>query len=128
MLTEHESVRDACVAPVWVAGEVSPLIRAFVVVKPSRPTGRARKRDSVLDYDEEIGVEDAGLYGGSAEGGKGEGNGKPAAGDVTEAELTDWMNARVAVHKRITAGIRFLEKIERNAAGKVVRWKLDVTP
>ena len=49
----------------------------------------------------------------------------PAQGVVrgreTEEEIADWLAARVAGHKRLRGGVRFVEEIPKSAAGKILR-------
>ena len=38
-----------------------------------------------------------------------------------EKEIQDWLNARVAKHKMLRGGIRFVDEIPKSAAGKILR-------
>ena len=39
----------------------------------------------------------------------------------TEQEIADWLAARVASHKRLRAGVRFVDEIPKTASGKILR-------
>ena len=39
----------------------------------------------------------------------------------TEEEMADWLAARVASHKRLRAGVRFVDEIPKTASGKILR-------
>lgn len=43
------------------------------------------------------------------------------AGDEVEKEIMQWIEDRVAPHKRLRGGMRFVETIPKSAAGKVLR-------
>lgn len=37
------------------------------------------------------------------------------------AEIVQWLDAKVAQHKRLRGGIRFVDEIPKNASGKLLR-------
>ncbi|KAI1176917.1 hypothetical protein F4777DRAFT_543944 [Nemania sp. FL0916] len=41
--------------------------------------------------------------------------------DAKRAEIADWLRARVADHKRLRGGVRFVDEIPKNASGKLLR-------
>ena len=41
--------------------------------------------------------------------------------EVLAKEITTWLNARVAKHKRLRGGIRFVDEIPKTASGKILR-------
>ena len=41
--------------------------------------------------------------------------------DVLAKEITDWLNTRVAKHKRLRGGVRFVDEIPKSATGKILR-------
>lgn len=43
---------------------------------------------------------------------------------VTEAEVTSFVEPKVAPYKRLAGGVKFIEAIPRNAGGKVLRHQL----
>lgn len=43
------------------------------------------------------------------------------AGPETEKELVDWVAGKVANHKRLRGGIRFIEEIPKSVSGKILR-------
>lgn len=49
----------------------------------------------------------------------------PAAGveggKRTEAEITSWLAGKVASHKRLRGGIRFIDEVPKSASGKILR-------
>jgi acyl-CoA synthetase (AMP-forming)/AMP-acid ligase II len=46
----------------------------------------------------------------------------PGAGqDLTEKEVEEYIAARVAVHKKLRGGVRFIEVVPKSAAGKILR-------
>jgi 4-coumarate--CoA ligase len=42
-------------------------------------------------------------------------------GRETEKEIASWLAARVAPHKRLRGGVRFVDEIPKSAAGKILR-------
>jgi 4-coumarate--CoA ligase len=42
-------------------------------------------------------------------------------GKETEEEIVNWFDARVAGHKRLRAGVRFVDEIPKTASGKILR-------
>ena len=40
---------------------------------------------------------------------------------VSESDLTEFVNSRVASHKRIRGGITFVDSLPRNSLGKLLR-------
>ncbi|EXJ61682.1 hypothetical protein A1O7_02111 [Cladophialophora yegresii CBS 114405] len=44
-----------------------------------------------------------------------------ARGKVTETEVQEWLNARVAKHKRLVGGVAFVPEVPRLASGKIQR-------
>lgn len=40
---------------------------------------------------------------------------------LTETLISKWMAHRVAKHKRLAAGVRFVDRIPRAASGKIIR-------
>jgi 4-coumarate--CoA ligase len=38
-----------------------------------------------------------------------------------EREIMDWLAAKVAPHKKIRGGVRFIDEIPKSAAGKILR-------
>ena len=49
----------------------------------------------------------------SAKGGK--------AGEADAREIVKWMEGKVASHKRLRGGVRFVEEVPKSAAGKILR-------
>lgn len=47
-----------------------------------------------------------------------------SVGIVDETQILAFMKGRLAEHKEITGGVEFIDKVPRNATGKVMRWKL----
>ncbi|KAL8713619.1 MAG: hypothetical protein Q9220_002481 [cf. Caloplaca sp. 1 TL-2023] len=45
-------------------------------------------------------------------------------GQTTEAEIQEWLAARVAKHKRLRGGVRFVDEIPKSPSGKILRRKL----
>jgi 4-coumarate--CoA ligase len=49
----------------------------------------------------------------------------PTVRDVSdrelEADIRDWVDSRVAHHKKLRGGIRFVDEIPKSAAGKILR-------
>jgi len=43
---------------------------------------------------------------------------------VTEDDVIAFMRGRLAEQKIITGGVEFIDSVPRNAAGKIVRWKI----
>lgn len=43
------------------------------------------------------------------------------ANDVTAKAITDWIEQRIAPHKRLRGGIVFVDQIPKSAAGKILR-------
>ena len=41
--------------------------------------------------------------------------------EVLEKEIIDWLNARVAKHKMLRGGVRFVDEIPKTASGKILR-------
>ena len=41
--------------------------------------------------------------------------------EVLEKEIIDWFNARVAKHKILRGGVRFVDEIPKTASGKIMR-------
>ncbi|MCJ1350697.1 MAG: hypothetical protein MMC33_000678 [Icmadophila ericetorum] len=48
------------------------------------------------------------------------------AGPKTEKEIQDWLAAKVANHKKLRGGVRFVDEIPKSAAGKILRRLLKV--
>jgi len=42
-------------------------------------------------------------------------------GKETEAEIASWLAGRVASHKRLRGGIRFIDEVPKSASGKILR-------
>ncbi len=42
-------------------------------------------------------------------------------GKETEAEIASWLAGRVARHKRLRGGIRFIDEVPKSASGKILR-------
>ena len=40
---------------------------------------------------------------------------------VLEREITEWLNAKVAKHKMLRGGVRFVDEIPKTASGKILR-------
>ena len=47
-------------------------------------------------------------------------------GKKTEKDITDWLAAKVASHKRLRGGVRFVDEIPKSASGKILRRMLKV--
>ena len=43
------------------------------------------------------------------------------AGKAKEKEIQDWLAKKVANHKRLRGGVRFVDEIPKSAAGKILR-------
>jgi 4-coumarate--CoA ligase len=43
------------------------------------------------------------------------------ASEQTENDIVDWLAARVANHKRLRGGVRFVDAIPKSASGKILR-------
>ena len=39
----------------------------------------------------------------------------------TEKRITDWLASKVASHKRLRGGVKFIDKIPKSASGKILR-------
>ena len=48
------------------------------------------------------------------------------AGSDTATELTEWLASKVAAHKRLRGGVRFLDVVPKSASGKILRRLLKV--
>lgn len=48
-------------------------------------------------------------------------NAKNIGDSALEKEIKDWINGKVASHKRLRGGIRFVDVIPKSAAGKILR-------
>lgn len=48
---------------------------------------------------------------------------KPGVARTAEkaAEIVGWLDAKVAQHKRLRGGVRFVDEIPKNASGKLLR-------
>ncbi|KAI1263007.1 hypothetical protein F5Y18DRAFT_438496 [Xylariaceae sp. FL1019] len=44
-----------------------------------------------------------------------------ARDDAKAAEIVEWLDARVAQHKKLRGGVRFIDEIPKNASGKLLR-------
>ncbi len=55
-----------------------------------------------------------------------DGVGRKKKGKDTEREIVDWVTERVAPHKRLRGGVRFVEQIPKSASGKILRRLLKV--
>ncbi|MCJ1319423.1 hypothetical protein MMC15_004759 [Xylographa vitiligo] len=42
-------------------------------------------------------------------------------GAQTEREITEWLRGRVASHKRLRGGVRFVDEVPKSASGKILR-------
>ncbi|KAK5008042.1 hypothetical protein LTR39_005264 [Cryomyces antarcticus] len=47
-------------------------------------------------------------------------------GKGTEKEIVDWMAAKVASHKRLRGGVRFVDEIPKSVSGKILRRVLKI--
>ena len=47
-------------------------------------------------------------------------------GPHTEKEIAEWLRAKVANHKRLRGGVKFVDEIPKSAAGKILRRVLKV--
>ena len=43
------------------------------------------------------------------------------ASSATAADVTKWLQAKVANHKRLRGGVRFVDEIPKSASGKILR-------
>lgn len=43
------------------------------------------------------------------------------AGDDIEEEIVSWLRERVASHKRLRGGVRFVDEVPKSASGKILR-------
>lgn len=43
------------------------------------------------------------------------------AGPKTEKEIIDWLTEKVAHHKRLRGGVRFVDEIPKSVSGKILR-------
>lgn len=48
------------------------------------------------------------------------------SGKELEKEIVDWLNAKVAQHKRLRGGVRFVNEIPKSVSGKILRRMLKV--
>jgi acyl-coenzyme A synthetase/AMP-(fatty) acid ligase len=46
---------------------------------------------------------------------------KNGAGEKEAADIVDWMNKKVANHKRLRGGIVFVDEVPKSASGKILR-------
>lgn len=46
---------------------------------------------------------------------------REAKGKTSEMHIQDWVMARVAKHKYLTGGVRFVDEVPRIASGKIER-------
>ncbi len=44
-----------------------------------------------------------------------------STGKEVERDICDWLEKRVAPHKRLRGGVRFIDEVPKSAAGKVLR-------
>lgn len=44
-----------------------------------------------------------------------------AGDDKFAKEITDWLAAKVANHKRLRGGVRFIKEVPKSASGKILR-------
>lgn len=42
-------------------------------------------------------------------------------GDEQAEEIVEWLNAKVANHKKLRGGVKFIEEIPKSASGKILR-------
>ena len=47
-------------------------------------------------------------------------------GSKTADEITQWLQAKVAHHKRLRGGVRFVDEVPKTASGKILRRTLRV--
>lgn len=47
--------------------------------------------------------------------------GDAKAGNDLEKEIVDWLNAKVAGHKRLRGGVKFTTEIPKSVSGKILR-------
>ncbi|MCJ1432061.1 hypothetical protein MMC27_001417 [Xylographa pallens] len=47
-------------------------------------------------------------------------------GPETEREITEWLRGKVASHKRLRGGVRFVDEVPKSASGKILRRLLKV--
>jgi 4-coumarate--CoA ligase len=40
---------------------------------------------------------------------------------ATSAEIADWLHAKVAGHKKLRGGIKFIDEVPKSASGKILR-------
>ena len=48
------------------------------------------------------------------------------ANKVIESEITEWLRSKVANHKRLRGGVRFVDVVPKSASGKILRRLLKV--
>ncbi|ORY11198.1 4-coumarate-CoA ligase-like protein [Clohesyomyces aquaticus] len=53
-------------------------------------------------------------------------SGGPGAGEKEAIEIVEWMNGKVANHKKLRGGVRFVEEIPKSVSGKILRRLLKV--
>lgn len=46
---------------------------------------------------------------------------KGKVGEEQAKEIVEWMNSKVANHKRLRGGVRFIDEIPKSASGKILR-------
>lgn len=46
---------------------------------------------------------------------------KNKAGEEQAKEIVEWLNGKVANHKRLRGGVRFIDEIPKSASGKILR-------
>lgn len=51
---------------------------------------------------------------------------KRGGSKVSEEEITEYINPKVAPYKKLAGGVRFIDAIPRNPSGKVLRAELKV--
>ncbi|KAI9882602.1 MAG: hypothetical protein M1823_005649 [Watsoniomyces obsoletus] len=108
LLATHPLIVDVAVIGVYEEKLASEVPRAYVVL---------------------VGPGDGGQGGGREGGGWQSGSGGSTSGnwdEKMEREILEWVKERVANHKRLRGGVRFVKQIPKSASGKILRRLLKV--
>ena len=105
LLLTHDAIADAAVIGLATSFSDQELIRAYVVLKPSEQSQSvATSANHSQSPERRVSNEE------DAE-----------ARHVSEISIVSWVQQRVAKHKRLTGGVRFVPQIPKSPSGKILR-------